>query len=167
MRARTLIWIPFLLSVGTVSWALLIAGLLLLGAVILAPAMADVKSAEYTRNDTQATVQLLDQQLQLQSDFTKAASTDPVLMDRLSSRAFNSQRPNEEALILDPAVQQQDRSVKSLLAESLKPVEVKKPAPLNPLLELTTNHALRPMLIMLACTAICLSFFLGVKYERA
>ena len=167
MRARTIIWIPFLFSIGTISWGLLLSGLVLLAAVILAPAMADVKDAEKTRNDTQATLELLNQQIALQKDFTKAATTDPVLMDRLRSREFNVNRPDQEILILDPAVQNQDRSVKSLIAESLTPVPVKQPAPLNPMLAMTMNAALRPMLIMLACTAICLSFFLGVKFERA
>lgn len=167
MRARTFIWIPFLLSIGTISWGLLLAGLVLLAAVILTPAMSDVKDAERNRNDTQATLELLDQQIQLQKDFAKAAATDPVLMQRLASRQLNLNNKNEEILILDPAVQNQDRSVQSLLAESLKPVKAKEPAPLNPMLAMTLNAALRPLLIMLACTAICLSFFLGVKYERA
>jgi hypothetical protein len=166
MRARTVFWIPLLLSVGTISWGLLAAGLVLLAAVILTPAIRDVKAAERTRNDYQATVQLLDQQIALQNDFVKAATTDPVLMHRLASRQLNLSRGDQEMLIFDPNLQNRDRSVKSLLAESLTPVAVKPVVPLNPVLAMTTNAALRPMLIMLACTAICLSFVLGVKYQR-
>ena len=166
MRARSLFWIPFLLSVGTISWGLLLAGLVLLAALLLTPAMRDVKAAEETRNDYQATLQLLDQQIALQKDFTQAATTDPVLMERLASRQLNLNRKDQEMLILDPNMTNRDRSVKSLLAESLKPVAPQPVAPLNPLLAMTMNAALRPLLIMLACTAICLSFFLGVKYER-
>jgi hypothetical protein len=166
MRARPILWIPVLLSVGTISWALLLAGMVLLAAVVLAPAMADVKAAEATRNDYQATIELLDQQIALQKDFVRAASTDPVLMDRLGSRQLGLSRPGQEMLVLDPEIQNKDRSVKSLLAESLKPVAARKVAPLNPLLAMTMNGALRPMLIMLACTAIGLSFLLGVKYQR-
>ena len=166
MRARTLFWIPLLLSVGTISWALLVAGMVLLGAVILTPAMADVKAAEATRNDYQATIQLLDQQIALQKDFAEAATKDPVLMHRLASRQLGLNPSGQEMLVLDRDVQIRDRSVKSLLAESLKPVEARPVKPLNPLLAMTANGALRPMLIMLACTAIGLSFMLGVKYQR-
>jgi hypothetical protein len=167
MRARTLIWIPFLFSIGTISWGLLVAGLVLLSAVILTPAMRDVKAAEVTRNDYQATLDLLDQQIALQADFAQAATTDPVLMERLASRQLNLNRQDQDLLILDPTTQNRDRSVKSLLAESLHPVTPKAVTPLNPFMAMTMNTALRPMLITLACAAIALSFFLGVKYERA
>jgi hypothetical protein len=166
MRARAILWIPLLLSVGTISWALLVAGMVLLGAVILTPALADVKAAEATRNDYQATIELLDQQIALQKDFAQAATTDPVLMHRLASRQLGLAPAGQEMLVLDREMQNKDRSVKSLLAESLKPVQPRKVAPLNPLLAMTTNAALRPMLIMLACAAIGLSFMLGVKYQR-
>ena len=166
MRARTVFWIPLLLSVGTISWALLLAGMVLLAAVIITPAIADAKAAEATRNDYQATIELLDQQIALQKDFTKAASSDRLLMDRLGSRQLGLSRPGQEMLVMDPDVLNRDRSVKSLLAESLKPVEPKKVAPLNPLLAMTCNAALRPMLIILGCAASGLSFMLGVKYRR-
>jgi len=167
MRARSLIWIPFVLSVGTISWGLLLAGLVLMAAVVLAPALREVKAAEETRNDYQATLQLLDEQIALQKDFAAAATKDQVLRERLASRQLNLNRKDQDVLILDPTMPNQDRSVKSLLAESLKPVAPKPVAPLNPLLAMTMNMALRPLLIMLACTAICLSFFLGVKLQRA
>ena len=166
MRARSLFWIPFVLSVGTISWGLLLTGLVVLAAVVLTPALRDVKAAEETRNDYQATVQLLDEEILLQRDFAAAATKDPVLMERLASRQLNLNRKDQDVLILDPNMQNRDRSVRSLLAQSLKPVEVRHTAPVNPWLAMTMNAALRPMLIMLACTAICLSFFLGVKYER-
>jgi hypothetical protein len=166
MRARTLFRIPLLLSVGTISWALLGAGMVLLGAIILTPAMADVKAAEATRNDYLATIQLLDQQIALQKDFVEAAATDKVLMHRLASRQLGLNPSGQEMLVLDRDVQNRDRSVRSLLAESLKPVAPKAVKPLNPLLALTANGALRPMLIMLACGAIALSFVLGVRYQR-
>jgi hypothetical protein len=166
MRTRTLIWIPVLFSIGTVSWALLLAGLVLLSAIIITPAIRDVKAAEATRNDYQATLDLLDQQIALQADFVHAATTDPLLMERLASRQLNLNRKDQDILILDPAAQHRDRSVKSLLAESLHPVAPKPVAPLNAWLALTLNSALRPMLITLACAALGLSFFLGVKYQR-
>jgi hypothetical protein len=167
MRTRTLFWVPFLLSVGTISWGLLLSGLVLLAAVIVTPAMRDVKAAEATRNEYQATLKLLEQQIALQKEFSQAASTDPVLMERLAARELNLNRRDQETLILDPNMLNQDRSIKALLSESLKPVAAVKPAPLNYLLAMTMNPALRPLLIMLACTGIFLSFFLGVKYERS
>lgn len=168
MRLRTpsFIWIPFVFSVGTISWGLLAAGLMLFAAVILTPAIRDVKEAEKTRNDYQATLDLLEQKKSLQNVFTAAAGKDPVLMERLASRQLNLNRKDQDILILDPQGLNQDRSVRTLLAESLKPVPPVEPKPLNPLLAMTLNPGLRPMLIMLACAAIGLSFFLGVKYER-
>jgi hypothetical protein len=176
MRTRTLIWIPFVFSIGTISWGLLLAGLTLMAAVILTPALRDVKDAERTRNDYQATLQLLDQKIQLQKDFTEAAGKDPVLMERLASRQLNLNRKDQDILILDPQGQNKDRSVRTLLAESLTPVQAVEPKPLNPLLGLTLETVtvnfrgaklgLRPALILLASMAIALSFFLSVKYQR-
>jgi hypothetical protein len=165
-RTPIFIWLPLVLSVSTISWACLVAGLVLLSAIVLTPAMIDVKAAEVTRNDYQATLTLLDQQIALQKDFATAARTDPLLMERLASRQLNLNRPDQEFLILDPAGANKDRSVRSLLAESLQPVTPKPVKPVNPLLAMTTNMALRPMLITLACGAIALSFFLSIKFER-
>ncbi len=166
-RTPTFIWIPFVFSVGTISWALLLAGLVLLAATVITPALRDAKEAERTRNDYQATLELLDQQIALQKDFTEAATKDPVLMERLASRQLNLNRPDQEILILDPAVQNRDRSIKTLLAQSLKPVAPAPVPPLNPLLALVMLPSLRPTILLVACIAIALSFFLGVKYERA
>jgi hypothetical protein len=168
MRARTptFIWIPFVFSVGTISWALLLAGMALMAAVVITPALRDAKQAEATRNDYQASLDLLNQQLSLQKEFAEEATKDPVLMERLASRQLNLNRPDREMLILDPADQNRDRSINSLLAESLQPVAPRPVAPMNALLEATMSPALRPLLIILSCTAITLSFFLGVKYER-
>jgi hypothetical protein len=166
MRALSLFRIPLLLSVGTISWALLVAGLVLLAAVVISPAIRDAKEAEKTRNDYQATLQLLDQQIALEKDFARDATTDPVLLERLRHRQLLLPPEGQVMLVLDPAAQNRDRSVKSLLAESLTPVKPKEPTPINPLLAMASNGTLRPMLIMLACAAIALSFMLGVKYQR-
>ena len=168
MRLRTpsFIWIPFVFSVGTISWGLLAAGLVLFAAVILTPAIRDVKEAEKTRNDYQATLDLLEQKIALQKDFADKAGKDLSLMERLASLQLNLNRKDQDILILDPQGLNQDRSVRTLLAKSLKPVPPVEPKPLNPLLAMTLNPGLRSMLIMLACAAMGLSFFLGVKYER-
>lgn len=204
MRSRTpsLIWIPFVFSVGTISWGLLFAGLVLLAAVILAPAMRDVHDAEVTRNDTQATLQLLEQKIQLQKEFTEDASKNPELMERLASRGLNLNRKDQELLSLGMAptrdeiaakakaiweahgrpqgkdaeilreaelelrTQAKDRSVRTLIAESLTPVTPTAAKPVNPLLAITLNPAMRSMLILLGCITLVLSFFLGVKYQR-
>ncbi len=166
MRLRSLLRIPLLLSVGTISWALLIAGLILLSAVVIAPAVHDVKDAERTRNDYHATLQLLDQQIALEKDFNQAATTDPILQARLAGRQLNLTPKDQVMLVLDPNARHADRSVKSLLAESLTPVQPKQPTPINPLLAMAGYAPLRPMLIILACAAISLSVLLGVKYPR-
>src|SRR4051794_22624105 len=103
MRPRTpsIIWLPFVFSVGTVSWAFLLSGLVLLAAVILTPAIREVKSAEATRNDYQATLDLLDQKIALQKQFIDAAQKDPVLLERLAGRQLNMHRPDEEMLVLN------------------------------------------------------------------
>ena len=165
-RTPTFIWIPFIFSIGTVSWALLLAGLVLLAAVILTPSYKEVKDAEAVRNDYQATLDLLDQKIALQKEFVQAATSDPVLMERLASRQLNLDRKDQEILILDPAMQYKDRSVDSLLAESLQPVAPKPVAPMPSLLAMTMHSAIRPFLIFISLSAVALSFFLGVKYER-
>jgi hypothetical protein len=165
-RTPTFIWIPFVFSIGTISWALLIAGLVLLAAVVVTPAIADVKEAERARNDYQATLELLDQKIALQRDFLEAAPRDPMLMDRLASRQLNRNRPDQEVLVLEKNAAPKDRSVETLLAESLKAPVVKKVEPMPAPLEATMTPGFRQMLILIACGAMGLSFFLGVKYER-
>jgi hypothetical protein len=169
MRPRTpsIIWIPFVFSIGTIAWALLFVGIGLLAALILTPAIRDVKAAEGTRNDYQATLDLLDQQVALQKEFSEAATKDPVLMERLASRQLNLNRPDQELLVLDPAQQSRDRSVQALLAESLKPVKPKPVPAMNMFAAMALSSSLRPLLITFACGVIALSFFLSVRYERA
>jgi len=166
LRTPTFIWIPFVFSVGTISWALLLAGLVVLAAVALTPALRDVNQAQATRNDYRATLELLDQQIALQKQFADAATKDPALMERLASRQLNLNRKDQDVLILDPAMQTRDRSVKTLLAESLTPVKPVPVKPLNPILAMTLIPGFRSLLVVVSCVAIGLSFFLGVKYER-
>ncbi len=45
-RTPTFIWIPFVFSIGTISWAILLVGLVLLSAVILTPAWKELKEAQ-------------------------------------------------------------------------------------------------------------------------
>jgi hypothetical protein len=165
-RTPTFLWIPFVFSIGTISWALLLAGLVLLSAVVITPAIADVKEAEAMRNDYQATLDLLDQKIALQKDFLEVATKDPMLMDRLASRQLNRNRPDQEVLVLDKHAPQADRSVETLLAESLKAPTVKPVEPLPMPLAATMVPGMRQLLVLIACCAMGLSFFLGVKYER-
>jgi hypothetical protein len=166
-RTPTFIWIPFVFSIGTISWAFLLIGAGLLAAVILTPAIQDVKTAEATRNDYQATLDLLNQKIAMQKEFVSAATHDPVLMERLAARQLNVNRPDQKLLILDPAVQYKDRSIETLLAESLTEVHPKPVTPIPPLLAIAAHPTGRPFLVLIACGALTLSFFLGVKYQRA
>jgi len=165
-RTPTFIWIPFVFSLGTISWALLLVGLVLLSPVVIAPAMADVKEAEAMRNDYQATLDLLDQKIALQKAFLEAAPKDPMLMARLASRQLNRNRPDQEVLILEKETAPRDRSVESLLAESLTLPKVKPVDPLPTPLAATLVPGMRQLLVLIACVTMALSFFLGVKYER-
>jgi hypothetical protein len=165
-RTPTFIWIPFVFSIGTISWALLLAGLAILAAVVISPAIADVKDAERMRNDYQATLDLLDQKIELQKEFIAAAPKDPMLMDRLASRQLNRNRPDQEVLVLDKNAPPVDRSVETLLAESLKEPTVKPVTPLPAPLAATMMPGMKQLLVLIACAAMGLSFFLGVKYER-
>jgi hypothetical protein len=165
-RTPTFIWIPFVFSVGTISWAFLLVGLVLLSAVVITPALREAKQAEAVRNDYQATLDLLDHKIALQKDFLTAATKDPVLMERLASRQLNLNRPDQEILILDSSAQFRDRSVETLLAESLDDVAPTPVKPIPSLLALATHSAVRPLAIVTACLCLALSFFLGVKYER-
>jgi hypothetical protein len=164
-RTPTFIWIPFVFSLGTISWALLIASLAVLASVVLTPAIKDVKNAELVRNDYQATLDLLDQKIAMQKDFVEAAATEPVLMERLASRQLHLQRKDQEVLILDPTAAYKDRSVETLLAESLTPTEVKPVEPVPTLLEKTLVPGVRSVLVIAACAGLVLSFLLGVRYD--
>lgn len=169
MRPRTpsIIWLPFVFSVGTVSWALLLAGVALLAAVVVAEPLRDLQDAEKQRNDVQATVALLDQKVQLQQDFMKAAEKDHELMERLAVRQLHLSRPDQQILPLDPDAQFRDRSVSTLIAESLTPVKPEEAKPLPWYLAATLATGMRPLLVIAACAALALSFFLGVRYERS
>jgi hypothetical protein len=166
-RTPTFIWIPFVFSLGTISWALLVASLGVLSAVVLTPAIRDVKEAELARNDYQATLELLDQKIAMQKDFVQAAASEPVLMERLASRQLHLQRKDQEVLMLDPAAAYKDRSVETLLAESLTPTEVKPVEPVPVVLAATLKPGVRSTLVILSCAGLVLSFLLGVRYERA
>ena len=165
-RTPTFIWIPFVFSVGTISWALLAGGLLLLAAVIITPAVQDLQLAQADRNNYQATLDLLDQKIAMQKEFMAAATKDPILMERLASRQLNLNRPDQQTLILDPAAPYKDRSVETLLAESLTPTTPPPVAALPTPLQTTLKPPIRKIMILAACAALTLSFFLGVKYER-
>ncbi len=169
MRPRTpsIIWLPFVFSLGAISWALLIAGVGLLAAVILAPALHDAKAAEATRNEYQAALDQVDEKIALEKDFAGDATKDPVLMERLASRQLNVNRPDQDVLLTDPAQAPHDRSVQTLLAESLHPVTPETVKPINPLLDLALSKSLRPFLIIIACCAMALSFLMSVKYEKS
>ena len=58
-RTPSLIYLPFVFSVGTASWSLLVGSLLVLAAVVLAPVFQSVRTAQAERNDVAATVALL------------------------------------------------------------------------------------------------------------
>jgi len=165
-RTPTFIWIPFVFSVGTISWALLAARLLHLAADILTPAVQDLQQAQADRNNYQATLDLLDQKIAMQNEFMAAATKDPILMERLASRQLNLNRPDQQTLILDPAAPYKDRSVETLLAESLTPTTPAPVATLPAPLQATLKPPIRKTMILAACAALALSFFLGVKYER-
>ena len=169
MRPRTsnFLWIPFVFSIGTISWGLLIVGLALFSAVLLTPSIRDLREARVERNDYQATLDLLDQRIALQKEFLEAAKTDPVLMQCLAERLLNVGRPGEEPLPpLTPQAQAIDHSVETLLAGSLKPVTPAAVAPVPAPLEGTLQPYVHRMLIAVACVALALSFFLGVRYAR-
>lgn len=169
MRPRTpsFIWLPFLFSVETVSWGLLMCSLAILAAVIIAPAYEDVRVAEIQRNDLQATVDLLDQKIKLQEQFIQVAGNDPLLMQRLASRQLNLQRKDQEVLPLDNSgTSSRDRSAASLLADSLQPVTPRVVSPLPAPLLLVSRPAMRSLLLTVALVGMVLSFLLGVRYER-
>jgi hypothetical protein len=168
MRPRTpsFIWIPFVFSIGAFSWALLVASLALFATLIVGPAVRDMKKVEAQRNDIQATVDLLDQKIALQKQFVEAAATDPLLMQRLASRQFHLERPDQKVLFVESDSVNRDRSIARLLADSLTPVSPKPVSAMPWWLEASMNRAVRPMLMALAVTGLVLAFLLGVKFER-
>ena len=168
MRPRTpsILWLPFVFSIGTLSWVLLVGSLLILAAVVIVPAYQQVCEAKNTRYDIQATLDLLDQKIAIQKEFIEAANKEPVLMKRLASRQLNQYDKNQEFLDLGPKASIKDGSVDTLLAESLTPVTPEKAEKVPYPLEMLGNPTMRTSLVLIACVAMAVSFFLGVKYER-
>jgi len=168
MRPRTpsIIWIPFVFSVGGISWGLLIAALALLAALLVTPAMQQLSTAEKQRNDMAATVALLDQRIELQKNFLTKVN-EPMVLVRLAERQFNVTPPNQQILPLDPAAAHRDRSVDSMLHESLAPVDPAPVTPMPALLAPAANEKLRPALICVALGALACSFLLGVRFDRS
>ena len=168
MRPHTpsILWLPFVFSIGALSWVLLIAGLLMLAAVVIAPAYDKVTDAKNSRYDIQATLDLLDQKIAVQKEFIEAATKESVLMERLASRQLNLYRKDQEFLPLDSETPAKDLSVDSLLAESLTPVTPQQAEMIPHPFRLMLNPAIRKSTMLLACAAMAISFFLGVKYER-
>lgn len=166
MRPRTpsFIWIPFVLSVGGMGWILLVASTALLAVTILAPELQKARLAEMQRNDLQATLELLDKKVAMQKEFVAAATTDPLLMQRLASRQLHLDRKDQEVLTLDPMAPYRDRSITSLIAESLVPVAPKPVPPLPWFLQPTLHPTFRPLLLILACGGLLLSFVLGIRF---
>ena len=107
----------------------------------------------------------------MQKEFMAAATKDPVLdgaLPRPPRQPPTSTRPDQQTLVLDPAAPYKDRSVETLLAESLTPTTpapvttIPSPAPTHP----ETPASAPPSSSPPAPAALFLSFFLGVKYER-
>ena len=165
-RTPTLIWIPFIFSIGTISWALLVGSLLVLAVLVITPAVQQARAAEADRNNVQASLDLLDQKIALQNEFIQKAGTDSELMMRLASRRLGVEKKGQETLILSPDDLHRDPSVASLLAQSLKPITPKPVAPLPWFLEPATHKPTRTTLLMIACGGLVLSFVLGVRYDR-
>jgi hypothetical protein len=165
LRIPSLIWIPFVSVIGMISWAFLLAGLVLLAAVIVVPSMQEVKKAEAVRNDYQATLDLLDQKIAMQKAFLGDLK-NPNLMNRLASRQLNINPKDQDILILSSAANA-DRSVDQLIKESLTQVTPKRVEPLPAVVESTVGNAgARPLFILVACLCLAVSFFVGVKVER-
>ena len=167
MRPRTpsIIWLPFVFSIGGVSWVLLVASMALLAGLIVTPAIRDLKVAEAQRNEMQASVALLDQQIALQKQFMKDVN-HPMVLVRLAERQFNVTPPGQQILPLDPAAAHMDRSVDTMLHQSLTSVEPKAVEPLPLALQATLDPKLRPLLLCIALAGLACSFLLGVKFDR-
>jgi hypothetical protein len=168
MRPRTpsFIWLPFVFSIGTLSWALLLGALAVLSVIVLAPAVADVRAAETRRNNVQATLELQDKYLTLRDDFIKKAASDAELMQRLAALRPGMEKKGQETLILHPQNAPRDTSVRALLAQSLPEVTPAEVPPLPWYLAPATNRATRTMLLMFACGGLVLAFVLGVRFDR-
>ncbi|MEI8194656.1 MAG: hypothetical protein WCI73_01975 [Phycisphaerae bacterium] len=172
-RMPNFLWIPFVFSIEGLSWTLLGAALALLAAVIITPAIQDLREAQADRNNVQATVDLLDQKLALQKDFIKVASTDPLLMERLAGRQLRLVRADQEMLVLDPASLHKDMSTTGLLAESLQPVQPRSLEELPWYLQIPKfmqpflNQQFRRLALLAACVGLLLAFVLGIRFDKS
>jgi hypothetical protein len=169
MRPRTpgILWVPFALSVGTISWVLLIGSLGLLAVIVIAPAAEAVRDAEENRNRVQATLEYQEKKIALQQEFIAKAQTDVELMQRLAALKLGIEKKGQETLVLNQTkTAQRDGSVQRLLADSLPEV---KPVAVDPLpwyLRPATFAPTRLMMLMIACGGLIFSFVLGVRFDR-
>ena len=152
---------PLVLSVGVISWAVLLASLLAVALIVLAPAIHDMHQAQVTRNNLRATLALINEKIALQNRFIKLADTDQRLMQRLADRQLNIVNPNEQVLPL--ANDTRPRDVQSLIDEALKPIEPKPVPPIPWIINITRFNVIRGPLIILALFGFVVAFLLDIR----
>ena len=161
--ANSFLLLPLILSVGVVSWAVLVGSLLALALIVLSPALHDMRRAEVTRNNLQATLALINEKISLQRHFIKLADTDERLMQRLSDRQLNIVNPNEEVLPL--ANDRRPRDVQSLIDEALTPIEPRPVPPVPWIVSIVRFNAVRGPLMILALFGFVVAFLLDVRRQ--
>lgn len=147
-RPPTTVWGVFMQSLrglgAVIATLIVVAGLLILAAAILAPAEARNRALEQERVRLQAEIDHVEEQIEINRDFLSRLPTDPQLLERLRLRQGNPARPGTGELELDPKT---DRTIQSPLAitrlappdpDSLPQVE-----PLHPLLLWTLDSKTR------------------------
>jgi hypothetical protein len=159
--APKFIVLPLLLSVGVVSWAMLLASLLIVAMVVLGPAYNAMQTARRQRNDLQATLGLVNEKIALQRRFLKKATTDPRLMRRLADRQLDIINPNEQVLPLGAPAR--PRSVQSLIDDALVPVNPKPVVPPPWWMRMVLVPAIRIPLIVIALVSMAASFLLEIS----
>ncbi len=159
--APKFIVLPLVFSVGVVSWAMLLASLLIIAVVVLGPACNAMQYARRQRNDLQATLGLVNEKIALQRRFLKAATTDPRLMRRLADRQLDIINPNEQVLPLGAPAR--PRSVQSLIDDALVPVNPRPVVPPPWWMRMALAPMIRIPLIVIALVSMAASFLLEIS----
>jgi hypothetical protein len=129
---------------AVIATLIVVAGLLILAAAILAPAEARNRALEQEHTRLQAEIDHVEEQIEINRDFLTRLPTDPQLLERLRLRQGHPAPPGTSELELDPKT---DHAIQSPLAITRlappDPDALPQVRPLHPLLLWTLDPKTR------------------------
>ncbi len=153
--------LPFVFGIGALSWAAIVAALAIIAAIILAPALANLRQSQAQRNDLQASLRVLNEKISQDRLLLHLVATNPVILQRLADRQLDVVNPGEQVLPLGRVARPRD--VQSLIDETLKPIEPKPVQPIPWYMAMALNPVTRTPLILAAIAGLVFAFLLDVR----